>query len=124
MGYFTAGVMMLLGVLLIVKYGRELKVCYPAGGMFIVLGIWWVLNTIYLENPIIDGWLGWVVKIATGVMLAALAAYFFIVRKKEVEEFKASKEPKKTSMYEKYDDYDYSASENKEAEGTEDSASK
>ena len=32
---------MLLGVLLIVKYGRELKVCYPAGGMFIVLGIWW-----------------------------------------------------------------------------------
>ena len=87
-------------------------------------GLLWVLNTMYPENPIIDGWLGWVVKIATGVMLAALAAYFFIVRKKEVEEFKASKEPKKTSMYEKYDDYDYSASENKEAEGTEDSASK
>ena len=61
-GYFTAGVMMLLGVLLITKYGREMKLCYVAGGVFIILGVWWVLNTMYPEHPIIGGWLGWVVK--------------------------------------------------------------
>lgn len=103
---------MLLGVLLIIKYGRELKACYPAGAMFILLGIWWALNTMYPNNPIIDGWLGWAVKIATGVVLLGLAVYFFAVRKKEVTAFEAEKEEKKNGgrrkgMYDNYDDYQY-----------------
>ena len=106
-GYFTAGVMLLLGLVLITKYGRELKLCYVAGGVFIVLGIWWAINTMYPDNPIIDGWLGWVVKGVAAAALVGLALYFFVHRKKEVEEFKASKEKKRETMYEQYDDYKY-----------------
>ena len=103
---------MLLGVLLITKYGRELKLCYVAGGVFIILGVWWVLNTMYPEHPIIDGWLGWVVKGVAAAALVGLALYFFVHRKREVDEFKASKEAAKnkkerTTMYDHYDDYKY-----------------
>lgn len=108
MGYFTAGVLILLGVVLIVKFGRELKACYPAGGVFILLGVWWALNTLYPEHPVINGWLGWVVKGLTAGVLVVMAILFFVKRKREVEEFNASKEEsKRTTMYENYDDFQY-----------------
>jgi hypothetical protein len=108
LGYFTAGVLILLGVLLMVKYGREMKVCYPAGAVFVILGIWWALNTLYPENPIIDGWLGWTVKCVAGAALLGLAVYFFVVRKKEVDRFEAEKEGnKRTTLYDNYDDFQF-----------------
>ena len=108
MGYFTAGVMILLGVILIVKFGRELKICYPAGGVFVLLGVWWALNTMYPEHPVISGWLGWVVKGVAAAMLIVMAVMFFVKLKKEVDAFNASKEkPKRTTMYENYDDFQY-----------------
>lgn len=111
MGYFTAGIFILLGLVLILRLGREWKACYPAGGMFIVLGIWWALNELYPEHPIIDGWLGWAVKIAAAVTLVGLGIYFFIERKREVAKFRAEMDAeaaeKEASMYKRYDDYVY-----------------
>lgn len=111
MSYFTAGVFMVLGLLLIVKFGREWKPCFAAGGMFIILGIWWVLNELYPEHPIIDGWLGWAVKIAAGVVLVGLAILFMIERKREVAKFRAEMDAeaakKEESMYKRYDDFIY-----------------
>lgn len=114
-GYFTAGVLLLLGVLLIVKFGREMKLCYVGGGVFVMLGIWWALNTLYPNHPIIDGWLGWAVKIVSGIALAVMAAWFFIVRKREIVKFKEEEELKKNGgkpknnyhLYDNYDDYKY-----------------
>lgn len=110
MGYFTAGVMILLGIVLIVKFGREMKICYPAGGVFVLLGAWWALSTMYPENPVINGWVNWVVKGVAAAMLIVMGIVFFVGRKKEVDKFKASKEEakeKRTTMYENYDDFQY-----------------
>ena len=115
MSYFTAGIFMVLGLVLIVKFGREWKPCFAAGGMFIILGVWWVLNTLYPEHPIIDGWLGWAVKIAAAVTLVGLAILFMIERKREVAKFRAEMDAeaakKEESMYKRYDDFIYEEEE-------------
>ena len=111
MSYFTAGIFMVLGLVLIVKFGREWKPCFAAGGMFIILGVWWLLNTLYPEHPIIDGWLGWAVKIAAAVVLVGLAVLFMIERKREVAKFRAEMDEeaakKQETMYKRYDNYIY-----------------
>lgn len=113
-GYFTAGIFMVLGLILIILLGRQYKMCYLAGGASIVLGVWWALNTIYPDHPIINGWVGWVVKIGVGCSLIPLAIDFFIVNKKERAKFKeekeaakAKEEEKRQSLYETYDDVKY-----------------
>ena len=105
---------MVLGVILIVVLGRQYKMCYLAGAAAIVLGIWWALNTIYPDHPIINGWVGWVVKICVGCSLIPLAIDFFIVNKKERTKFKeekeaakAKEEEKRQSLYDTYDDVKY-----------------
>ncbi len=122
LGYFTAGIMLVLGVLLMVKFGREAKIFYPVGGVFVILGIWWGLSTLYPENEVITGWCGWVVKGLGAVALIALAIYFFVVRKREVDKFNASKEPKRTTLYENYDDFQYDEDKEKKASEDGDSA--
>ena len=79
--------------------------------MFIILGVWWLLNTLYPEHPIIDGWVGWVVKIAAAVVLAGLVVLFMIERKREVAKFRAEMDAeaakKEETMYKRYDDFIY-----------------
>jgi hypothetical protein len=113
LGYFTAGVLMVLGLLLIVKFGRVWKPLFAAGGILIILGGWWAANEFWPEHPFIDGWLGWAVKIAAAVVLVGLGILFMIERKREVAKFRAEMDAeaakKQEQMYKRYDDYKYDA---------------
>lgn len=106
-GYFTAGILMLLGFVLIILCGKETKLCYVGGSVFVLLGIWWLLDTMYPDHPIINGWVGWVVKGIAAAALVLLGVYYFVFRKREVTQFQDAKTEKRTTLYDTYDDFQY-----------------
>lgn len=92
MEYIYTVMWLLVGLLLIIKMGRENKIFYFAGGFFLVLGVWWLLD-IVLTVKMFEGALGILIKVLTGLVLVILVIYFarnyMAGRKKQAEEEKA-----------------------------------
>lgn len=81
MQYVYAGVWFLIGLVLMVYMGRQSKLYIGAGGIFFLMGVWWLLQAIFPEAAFIHGWLSWVVKIVLGLGLVGLCVIFFRERR-------------------------------------------
>lgn len=71
MGFVYAAMFFLVGLILIFRMGKENKIFYFAGGIFLFMGIWWLLNEL-LEQTLFHGMWGWVFR---GVMAVALVIF-------------------------------------------------
>lgn len=78
MNYFYAILWFAVGLVLIFSISKEHKIFYFAGGFFIFLGGWWLVDALLPEVDLFTGAPGIVLKCVTGVVLAILA--FFFVR--------------------------------------------
>lgn len=116
MSYFTAGVLVVLGILLMVFFVKSSKLYIPVGAVCILLGLWWGFSAYLPEDHPVNGWIGVLIKVIAGVCLAALFLVLLFTQKKERAAFKEQQEreemgdnppPKRTGLYDKYEDYDY-----------------
>ena len=46
MGYVYAAMWLIAGLILIFRLSKENKIFYVAGGFFLVLGVWWLLDSL------------------------------------------------------------------------------
>ena len=77
MQYFYAILWFAIGLILIFSVSKENKVFYFAGGFFLFLGAWWLIDALVPEVNLFDGGWGIALKCVTGVALLVLA-YCFI----------------------------------------------
>lgn len=77
MEYVYAGMWFLVGLILIFRMSKENKVFYFAGGFFILLGGWWLANTIVPNLHMFAGGWGMALRVITGVALLAFCIVFF-----------------------------------------------
>ena len=76
MDYVYAIMWFVLGLLLIFRFGRMNKIFYFAGGLFLVMGGWWLAGAV-LGQSLFQGALGWVFRglMAVALVLLCLAYY-------------------------------------------------
>lgn len=72
MSYVYAGLFFAVALLMFFRLGRENKVFYLAGALFLFMGAWWLFDAL-LDVDLFHGVWGWVFR---GVM--ALALIFFV----------------------------------------------
>ncbi len=75
MTYFYAAIFIAIGLILIFALRKENKIFILAGGFFIVLGGWWLLNE-FMPFDMFAGEWGWALRIISCVVLAILVVYF------------------------------------------------
>ena len=81
MAYVYAAVWFAVGLLLLVRMGRENRVFYPLGGFFLFLGVWWCAGAVTGINLFTGVW-GWVLRAVTAAaLLLACLSFFREVRK-------------------------------------------
>lgn len=92
MNYMYAVIWLVAGLILILQLSKENKIFYVAGGYFIVLGAWWLVDAIQPAWAVFEGVPGIVLKVITALALVILGAQFLKLnrsgRKKEKEESK------------------------------------
>lgn len=76
MNYVYAAIWFAIGLMLMIRLGREGKRFYFAGGVFLLLGAWWLFMELFPGHPFFNGWMGWVFKIVLGVSLVVLCLIF------------------------------------------------
>lgn len=81
MQYVYAGIWLLMGLVLMVYMGRKSKLYIGAGGIFFLMGVWWMLQAIFPDAAFFRGWMNWVVKIVLALALIGLCALFFRERR-------------------------------------------
>ena len=81
MQYLYAGIWLLMGLVLMVYMGRKNKLYVFSGWIFLLMGIWWLLQAIFPHVPFFHGWMNWVVKIVLGLSLLLLCIIFFRERR-------------------------------------------
>lgn len=90
MGYVYAVMWLLIGLILVFRMGKENKVFYIAGGYFLLLGAWWMLDMVLEEVKMFEGALGIALKVISGIALVIMIVYFIKYynagRKKSAEE--------------------------------------
>ena len=77
MGYVYAAMWFLIGLILIFRMSRENKIFYFAGGYFILLGCWWMANTLMPSLHLFTGTWGIALRVITGIALVAFCVVFF-----------------------------------------------
>lgn len=77
MGYMYAAMWFIAGLVLIFRLSKENKIFYLAGGFFLVLGGWWVVDALQPAWKVFQGVPGIVLKVLTAVVLVILAVCFF-----------------------------------------------
>ena len=70
------------GLILIFRLSKENKIFYVAGGFFLVLGVWWLLDSLFPDWKVFQGTPGAVLKVLTFVVLVVLAIVFFILNRR------------------------------------------
>lgn len=81
MGYFYAAMWIVAGLVLIFRLSKENKLFYLAGGFFLVLGAWWLLDVLFPAWLVFEGVPGIVLKVITGAVLVVLAVQFFRINR-------------------------------------------
>ena len=79
MGYVYAAMWFIAGLILIFRLSKENKIFYVAGGFFLVLGVWWLLDSLFPDWKVFQGTPGAVLKVLTFIVLVVLAIVFFIL---------------------------------------------
>ena len=76
MDYVFAGLWLVVGLLLIFRFGRENKVFYLLGAFFLILAGWWIAD-ILLPVDLFAGVWPWVLRaLALCALAAACVAYY------------------------------------------------
>ncbi len=87
MGYMYAVIFIVAGLILIFQLSKENKIFYLAGGYFVLMGAWWVVDALKPALKVFSGVPGIVFKVITGIVLVIVTAYFIKInaenRKKE-----------------------------------------
>ncbi len=76
MQYFYAILWFTIGLILIFSVSRENKIFYFAGGFFLFLGVWWLLDACIPGVNLFAGTYGIVFRCVGGVALVILAVSF------------------------------------------------
>lgn len=76
MAYVYAAVWFAVGLLLLLRMGRENRVFYPLGVFFLFLGVWWGAGAATGINLFIGVW-GWVLRAVTAAFLVLACLSFF-----------------------------------------------
>ena len=76
----------LVGLILIIRMGRESRVFYPIGAFFLFLGVWWLANGLSGVNMFSGLW-GLILRIVTAAVLVFSCAVFYKEIKKNREEY-------------------------------------
>lgn len=109
MDYVYAAMWLLIGFLLIFRMGKEHKVFYLAGGFFLLLGIWRLVD-IFAPQDLFAGVWGIVFRIIAVVALVLLCLVFWRSYQKDRESFKDGEKeqgaPKKEESEEKPGDHE------------------
>ena len=74
MGYVYAAMWFIAGLILIFRLSKENKIFYVAGGFFLVLGVWWLLDSLFPDWKVL--------KVLTFIVLVVLAIVFFILNRR------------------------------------------
>lgn len=83
MGYVYAAMWLIAGLILIFRLSKENKIFYVAGGFFLVLGVWWLLDSLFPDWKVFQGTPGAVLKVLTFIVLIVLAIVFFILNRRD-----------------------------------------
>lgn len=89
-GYIYVFLWFAVGLLLLFRFGRENKVFYPLGGFFILLGVWWLVDTL-TGGMMFQGAWGWALRIVTAGALALACTVYYKETKRSREEDEARK---------------------------------
>ena len=74
--YVYAVLWLLVGLILLIRFGRENKIFYLLGGFFLVLGVWWGADA-YTGAGLFEGVWGWVLRgLTAAVLVIACVAYY------------------------------------------------
>lgn len=87
MGYMYAVMWLLVGLILILRMGKENRVFYPIGVYFLYLGVWWAANEAGSVNLFTGAW-GWIFRVVTALALAVACIAFYKGIKKDREAFR------------------------------------
>lgn len=82
MGYFYAILWFAVGLVLIFSISKENKIFYFAGGFFVLLGAWWLVDSLFPELEVFAGWWGVGLRVVTVIALVVLSVFFFIERQR------------------------------------------
>lgn len=77
MEYVYTAMWFAIGLILLISFVKENKVFILAGGYFLLLGTWWLLD-ILLDVQMFEGVPGICFKVFTGAVLVFLAVYFIV----------------------------------------------
>lgn len=82
MEYVYAAMWFIVGLLLIFRFGKMNKIFYFAGGLFLVMGVWWLAGAIWAQD-LFAGMLGWVYRGLMAVALVLLCLAYYRERTKD-----------------------------------------
>ena len=86
MQFVYAAVWLIMALLLIFRLGRENRVFYAAGGLFLVFAVWWLIDAIRPELKIFSGTTGWIFRGLIAVVLVLACIVFLRERRKRKDE--------------------------------------
>ena len=89
-GYIYVFLWFAVGLLLLFRFGKENKVFYPLGGFFLLLGVWWLVDTLQGGMMFEDVW-GWVLRLVTAGALVLACTVYYKETKRSREEDEARK---------------------------------
>lgn len=93
MGYLYTAMWYAVGLILIFILSKENKIFYLAGGYFMVLGTWWLLDLLLISVKMFEGALGITIKVISALALIVFCAFFFqTYRKKNKQQTPEGKE--------------------------------
>lgn len=86
MAYVYTAMWVIVGLLLIFRMGKENRVFAFAGGFFLLLGGWWLANTLLPAVNLFAGVWGWVLRGITAIALVVLCVAFFRENKRKEQD--------------------------------------
>lgn len=84
LGYFYAALWLIVGFVLIFTLSKENKIFYLAGGFFLLLGVWWLLDSL-LPVSLFAGWWGVALRVVTLAALAVMVWGFLTERRRNIQ---------------------------------------
>ncbi len=76
MAYLYAALWFAVGLILIFSMAKENKVFYLAGGFFVLLGLWWLLDALLPQDLFSGGW-GIALRVIALAALVVFCVVFF-----------------------------------------------
>lgn len=101
MQYIQIVMWFLVGLLVLVSMRKENKIFYLAGGYFIVLGIWSLLDLLLPEADLFGGAPGVAVKAVSGIIFLVLFVFFIYHYRRNLRQNKQEAEAGEAPFSEK-----------------------